>query len=639
MEAGYHNFKKGQDIILLTGLTLFLSLIVNCSTSKPYQLTDVAPKLRAYQGTDLDPYKNNPLQITETKNRKYDDLIKEAHTALSTLEFAEAVAIRADSKKTVGETVQKEMEAAAIVEDDLPKIVANLPDIQTKISELIKDVPNDFDGPMIGRVTRELGELSTSLNTLSVRAPAIQSSLRNLRADANNYADSRSLTKNEDLLQESGENKKEENSTLESNTNGNEDSEKKVEPVQPSKKEKKDEISIKRVNRKTKVTGKANEMIDSEIRKQEDNLSDEEKKDIEYTEQIKKGLVQVFQQEYFKNHRSLEKILSSHPIPRVRAAAALALGRLRAGRVALQTAIDKDGYQVRPSAYKALSEIGDKRSLSYFIAGTKAEDPEVIAVSYEGLGKTKDPAGREMILSSGLNSEYIIIVCSSLRGLAYNHVPADIEIYERFLKSEEPEIKEAVIESLAIHGTRDSLRVLERVVREEPSLSLLAIEKIEKNPNLSATLALIRINENTQDERIAKRIGEALLRRKAFGRYAIILIEDDFLRQEPNERSKPVSYIKAKEIGFVLGETKKEFAVRIGEDILTDKYIQLKMESTLPGARESFVTGWVFYPKLDIIEVKKIGSDGKEGKYSNLKKGKHSNLFNPESDTKSIRKD
>ncbi len=184
MEAGYHNFKKGQDIILLTGLTLFLSLIVNCSTSKPYQLTDVAPKLRAYQGTDLDPYKNNPLQITETKNRKYDDLIKEAHTALSTLEFAEAVAIRADSKKTVGETVQKEMEAAAIVEDDLPKIVANLPDIQTKISELIKDVPNDFDGPMIGRVTRELGELSTSLNTLSVRAPAIQSSLRNLRADA-----------------------------------------------------------------------------------------------------------------------------------------------------------------------------------------------------------------------------------------------------------------------------------------------------------------------------------------------------------------------------------------------------------------------------------------------------------------------
>ncbi|MCZ8341672.1 MAG: HEAT repeat domain-containing protein [Leptospira sp.] len=639
MEAGYHNFRKGQDIILLTGLSLILSLFVNCTTSKPYQLTDVAPKLRAYQGTDLDPYKNNPILITETKNRKYDELIKEAHMALSTLEFAEAVAIRADSKKTVGEPVQKEMEAAAAVEDDLPKIVASLPETQVKLTELIKDVPNDFDGPMIGRVTRELGELSSSLNSISSRAPAIQSSLRNLRADANNYADSQLINKNDETLSDSEKNKKDESTVLDSDPNINGDNDKKIDTVQPAKKEKKTEISIKRVNRKTKVTGKANEMIDSEIRKQEDNLSDEEKKDLEYTEQIKKGLVQVFQQEYFRNHRSLEKILTTHPIPRVRAAAALALGRIRAGRVALQSAIDKDGYQVRPSAYKALSEIGDKRSLSYFIAGTKAEDPEVIAVSYEGLGKTKDPAGREMILSTGLNSEYVIIVCSSLRGLAYNHVPADIEIYERFLKSEEPEIKEAVIESLAIHGTRDSLRVLERVVKEEPTLSLLAIEKIEKNPSLSATLALIRINENSQDERVAKRIGEALLRRKAFGRYAIILIEDDFLRQEPNERSKPVSYIKAKEIGFVLGETKKEFAVRIGEDILTDKYIQLKMESTLPGARESFVSGWVFYPKLDIIEVKKLGSDGKEGKYSNIKKGKHSNLFNPEADTKSNPRD
>lgn len=633
MEAGYHNLKKGQDIIWKFCLCVILSLYIQCSTSKPYQLTDVSPKLQAYQGTELDPLKNNPTSITQTKKRKYDSIIEEAHRAISLLEFAEVVALKADSKKTVNEPVKQEMEAAAIIEEDLPKIISELPDLKADMNTLIQDVPKDFDGPMIGRVTRELGLLLKSLENISDKATAIQTSIRNLRSDANNYADSKTVNSTEEttpLVEEPSildvETSKPEKVSVE-------------EPVKENIKDQKSEISIKRLNRKSKVTGKATEMIEGEVKKQEDTLSDEERKDIEYTEQIRKGLIQVFQWEYFKKGKNLEKILATHPIPRVRAAAALALGRLKTGRGALQMAIDKDGYQVRPSAYKALSEIGDKRSLSYFIAGTKAEDPEVIAVSYEGLGKTKDPAGREMILTTGLASEYVVIVCGSLRGLAYNHVPADIEIYEKFLKSEESEIKEAVIESLAIHGTRDSLRVLERVVKEEPTLSLLAIEKIEKNPNLSATFTLIRLNESLEDERITKRIGEALLRRKAFGRYAIILIEDDFLRKDPNERSKPISYIKAKEIGLVVGETKKEFAVRIGEDILTDKYIQVKMESTLPGSRESYVTGWVFYPKLDIIEVKKLGKENTSGKYSNLKTGKHKNLFNPEAESKNFKKD
>lgn len=618
MELGYQMFQKGQDIIWKGSLWVVLLFYFSCSTSKPFQLTDVSPKYREYQGSDLDPHKSKEVVIPVTKNRKYDSFIEEAHKSIALLEFGENIALRADSKKTVGEPVEKEMQAAAYLEEDLPTIITRLPELIQTNQSLIDSTPNDFDGPAIGRVSRELGIILESLQQYSPKAIGIQNAIRNLRSDSSNYSKGRDIaepeTKTEDPILINSENETPE----------------KPEKVIVKKEDSSNKISIKRLNRKTKVTGKATEQINEMVKKEEEEvLSDEEKKDKEYTEQIRNGLVQVFRWEYYRKPKNLEKIVSTHPIPRVRSAAALALGRLKAGRVTLQTAIDKDGYQVRPAAYKALSDIGDKRSLSYFIAGTKAEDPEVIAVSFEGLGKTKDPAGRELILTQGIASEYVVIVAGSLRGLAYHKLDADVEIFDKFLKSQEQEIKEAAIEALAIHGSRESLRILERVATEEPTLTLMAIDEISKNPSLSATFALIRLNESLTDEKFTKRIGESLLRRKAFGKYAIILIEDDYLRAEPNERSTPISYIKNKEIGLILSETKKEFAVRMGENIVTDKYIQVKMESTLPGAKSAFVTGWVFYPKIDIIEVKQLGSDGNSGKYSQLKKGKHKNLFNP----------
>ncbi|EOQ95210.1 hypothetical protein LEP1GSC195_3247 [Leptospira wolbachii serovar Codice str. CDC] len=611
---------------------MVLVLLISCSTSKPYQLTDVSPKYKEYQGSDLDPHKAKDVIIPVTNNRKYDEFIQEAHKAIALLEFGENVALRADSKKTVGEPVDKEMQAAAYLEEDLPPIIAKLPGLIQTNQDLIDSTPNDFDGPAIGRVSYELGNILDALKQNSPKAIGIHNAIRHLRSDSGNYNQGKDAAEKEIKPVV-------EDPVIKTNEI---DTAKKVEKVIPKKVDTTPKISIKRINRKTKVTGKAKvtEQINELVKKEEEEvLSDEEKKDKEYTEQIRNGLVQVFQWEYYRKPKNLEKILATHPIPRVRSAAALALGRLKAGRLSLQNAIDKDGYQVRPAAYKALSDLGDKRSLSYFIAGTKAEDPEVIAVSYEGLGKTKDPAGREMILTTGLASEYVVIVSGALRGLAYHKLDADVEVFDKFLKSNEQEIKEAALEALAIHGSRESLRILERVVAEEPNLALMAVDEISKNPSLSATFALIRLNEAQTDEKLGKRIGESLLRRKAFGKYAIILIEDDYLRSEPNERSRPVSYIKNKEIGLILSETKKEFAVRIGDDILTDKYIQVKMESTLPGARGAFVTGWVFYPKLDIIEVKQLGSDGITGKYSNLKKGKHNNLFNPIEEIKVPRKD
>lgn len=628
MEIGYQMFQKGQDIIWKRSLWVVLVLLISCSTSKPYQLTDVSPKYKEYQGSDLDPHKSKSVTIPVTNNRKYDEFIQEAHKAIALLEFGENVALRADSKKTVGEPVDKEMQAAAYLEEDLPVVISELPGLIQTNQDLIDSVPNDFDGPAIGRVSYELGNILDSLKQNSPKAIGIQNAIRHLRSDSGNYNQGKDNTE------------KENKPVVEDPiivTNEVETPKK----IIPNKVENLSKISIKRLNRKAKVTGKAKvtDQINESVKKEEEVLSEEEKKDREYTDQIRKGLVQVFQWEYYRKPKNLEKILTTHPIPRVRAAAALALGRLKAGRVSLENAIDKDGYQVRPAAYKALSDIGDKRSLSYFIAGTKAEDPEVIAVSYEGLGKTKDPAGREMILTTGLSSEFVVIVSGALRGLAYHKLDADVEVFSKFLKSNDQDIKVASLEALAIHGSRESLRILEKFVSEEPNMALLAIDEISKNPSLSATFALIRLNESQTDEKINKRIGESLLRRKAFGKYAIILIEDDYLRSEPNERSRPVSYIKNKEIGLILSETKKEYAVRIGEDILTDKYIQVKMESTLPGAREAFVTGWVFYPKLDIIEVKQLGSDGNSGKYSNLKKGKHNNLFNPIEEIKVPKKD
>ncbi|WP_208729566.1 HEAT repeat domain-containing protein [Leptospira congkakensis] len=624
-------FQKGQDIIWKSSLWVVLVLLIGCSSTKPYQLTDVSPKYKEYQGTDLDPNRFKEITIPVTNNRKYDAFIEEAQKATTLLEFAENIALRADSKKTVGEPANQEMQAAAYLEEDLPPVVTKLPELLQTNKDLISSTPNDFDGPAIGRVTNALGNILDSLKQYSPKAIGIQNAIRNIRADSNNYnqkkdivdADIKPVVEDPIIIPEV-------------------ETKKKPEKIIPKKEDNASKISIKRLNRKTKVTGKAKatEQINELVKKEEEEvLSEEEKKDREYTDQIRGGLVQVFQWEYYRKSQNLERILTSHPIPRVRSAAALALGRLKAGRVSLQNAIDKDGYQVRPAAYKALSDIGDKRSLSYFIAGTKAEDPEVIAVSYEGLGKTRDPAGREMILTTGLSSEYVVIVSGALRGLAYHKLDADVEVFDKFLKSNDQEIKEAALEALAIHGSRESLRILEKFVSEEPNMALMTIDEISKNPSLSATFALIRLNESQTDEKLNKRIGESLLRRKAFGKYAIILIEDDYLRAEPNERSRPVSYIKNKEIGLILSETKKEFAVRIGEDILTDKYIQVKMESTLPGARDAFVTGWVFYPKLDIIEVKKLGTDGNTGKYSNLKKGKHNNLFNPIEEIKVPKKD
>ncbi|GBF51284.1 hypothetical protein LPTSP4_28160 [Leptospira ryugenii] len=624
MEVASHKTKLGQDIIWSLCLVPFFLFLIDCTSTRPFQLSDVSPKYAEFQNTDLDPNQGKLQQLYTSKNQVYDSFILKANKAISELEFGENVALQGENKKSFGEDIKLEMTAAGYLTESLPQTVEELPDLLSKCRELIKVAPNDFEGPSLGAVTNELTQIETKLKSLSQKSDRIVQSLKNLRSDSSNYTKNRDLTEaKNDKIQST----KQDPIVVDQPVVLQEE---KLPEDKKDKPDNKSKIRISKLKKNGKVVGTTKELFKEEIKQVEDELSEEEKRENEYTEKIRSGLVEVFKWEYYKNGRNLEKILLTHPIPRVRSAAALALGRLKTGRLSLQKAIDKDGYQVRPSAYKALSEIGDKRSISYFFEGTRAEDIEVIAASFEGLGKTKDPSGRELLLTNGISSEYVVVVASSLRGLGYHQLNSDIPVFERFLKSaEENELRETAIDALAIHGSREALRVLETEFKEQPNFSERILESIGKNKSLSATFALIRLNESTEDPKLTGYIGELLLKRKAFGKYAFITISDDYLRLEPNERSKAISYVKEKDIAVVLKESPKEYSIRINEEIVTDKYYQLKMESSTPGTRGQYVNGWIFGSKLELIEVKSLGAN-KEAKYTNLnKKKKHQNIFNP----------
>ncbi len=630
MAIGSNKSEIRQDIIWWITTCLISLSLFSCATQKEMQLTDISPKYKDFQGTDLDPLVGKKEYLPfKSSNPTYDDYMLAARKSISTIQFAERTALVIEGKRANKQDIQKELNALSILEEDLPSIVSSIPALQQKGNDLYDTVPNDFEGPKIGKISADLNKINDDLKRLAPIAPGILQSILDIKGELKaeeKEANDKALAKSNEIQPTKADPKVE---TLPPPVQKNDKDKKKSWKEFLPPEEKKETLVINKLPNKAKVSGSTKGYLATQAKEIEDEtLTDEEKRERDYNDQIRKGLVEVFKSEYYRSSKNLEKLLLTHPIPRVRSAAALALGRIKSGRATLQKVIDSDGYQVRPAAYKALADIGDKRSLSYFIAGTKAEDPEVVAASFEGIGKCKDPAGRELILNQGITSDYVIIVAGAIRGLGYNDVPADLELIEKFLKSDEEEITEAAVEALALHESREALRILERAVVDFPKLSLKILDEIGKNPKLSATFSLIRLNESSIDETLKTRIGEHLLRRKAFGKYAFILIENDFLRMNPNERSAPMSYIKKGEIGLVLSATKKEFSVRMDESIVTDIYLNLKMESSTPGSKNAYVSGWVFNPKVEIIEIKKLGGSA-SGKYSHIKAGKHQNLFNP----------
>lgn len=72
------------------------------------------------------------------------------------------------------------------------------------------------------------------------------------------------------------------------------------------------------------------------------DLTPQERQEIEYDLLIKKGILAVFRAETEKRYKVLNRIALTHPIPRVRAAAVLAIGRIGKGEVKLYIVLSKE---------------------------------------------------------------------------------------------------------------------------------------------------------------------------------------------------------------------------------------------------------------------------------------------------------
>lgn len=115
--------------------------------------------------------------------------------------------------------------------------------------------------------------------------------------------------------------------------------------------------------------------VSSYERRKRKDLTFKEKQEIDYDLSVKKGILSVFRAETEKRYKTLDRIALTHPIPRVRAAAVLAIGRMGKGGIkTLHQVIEKDGEAVRQAAYRALADIGSPSSLNYFFSGIKSSD-------------------------------------------------------------------------------------------------------------------------------------------------------------------------------------------------------------------------------------------------------------------------
>lgn len=108
--------------------------------------------------------------------------------------------------------------------------------------------------------------------------------------------------------------------------------------------------------------------VSSYERRKRKDLTLKERQEIDYDLSVKKGILTVFRAETEKRYKTLDRIALTHPIPRVRAAAVLAIGRMGKGGIkTLHQVIEKDGEAVRQAAYRALADLGSPSSLNYFL--------------------------------------------------------------------------------------------------------------------------------------------------------------------------------------------------------------------------------------------------------------------------------
>lgn len=618
--------------------TFVILLLSSCASTKRLVLSEVDSKFRNFEGTDLDPLKNKEREIIVTEKPKYDKFIQESNKVILSLQLAERTIDIYNENKQAGKNISREMEAATYLQESLPNQVSSIAQLIISGQEIEKSIEDDFSGVdkgMIPSVGLEIANILKNFADYSPKTANIISEINRIRSDSSNFAESNNnqIASNDSETASNSDSSGMETSLVERELSGQDTiTEKQTETAEPE--------LLPTSDQSNKSKDKSNNFIkklpstyglkikDPRVPNEEEQLTEEEKQIRAYDQKVKEGLISVFRAESANKPLTLIKIMKNHPIPRIRAASAFALGRIRKGRIDLEKTIDTDGFLVRTAAFKSLADIGDKRSLSYFIAGSKSEDSEIKAASFRGLGKTKDPVGRELILGRGLTSELIIVIAESLRGLAQYKVPADVELINRYLSVDESELQQAAIEALVIHNTPESLKSLEESLDKHPKLTFEILDAIGKSKELAATLFLVRASQIYEDERVIDRVGQLLLKRKAFGRYAMVMEDDQSLRISPNERSTPITFVNKSDVGRLNNSTTKRFIVRVGDELLEDIYHNILVEDKIIGSKERYVSGWLFGKKLQLIAINK--PEGKKPAYlKNIQTGKHQNLFEP----------
>ncbi len=367
-----------------------------------------------------------------------------------------------------------------------------------------------------------------------------------------------------------------------------------------------------------------------EKRKRKD-LTPKERQEIEYDLLIKKGILTVFRAETEKRYKVLDRMALTHQIPRVRAAAVLAIGRMGKGGVkTLHHVIERDGEAVRQAAYKALADIGSPSSLDYFFNGIKSNDPDIQFSSWRGMGKTKDPSARDILLRQGIRSSRREIVKASILGLAAFQINEDLKLFKTYLNSDDLELQKIAIEALGVHKTRASLRILEQTLETKPQYVKNIIEAIGQNTSLYGTYSFIRILENSTSDELSQRILAQLHLRKAFYQFGTVNVEGASSQENPYPTSRKLRPLSAGEVGKILKKSDRRFIQKVGDKFAEDHYYLLLLESKNPESYYETFESWVFGGYLKIRTIVPPPKEMKEKKGKRFKR--KPNRFTPASE-------
>ncbi len=608
-------------------LFLLSNFLVSCASTRKLSLSDLDVKFKNYEKSELDPLSNSEKEIPVTNKPVYDTFFEQGNRTILFLQLAEKTIEVYTNHKNENKDISKEMEVALNLQETLPSIIASIPSLIASGEEIQKNIDADFAGTqkaMLPAVSVEITQILKGLGEYSPKSASILEEINRIRSNVDNFSEKKVDEVKEDIKENDSSLVQIEERNIEADRqeDNNVSQLKKRDFINDSPSSNKDFI-YKKISPELGTKIKSPRILD-----ENENLTNEEKLERDYKKEINAGLIRVFQAESINDVASLTKILKNHSIPRIRAASAYALGRLKKGRISLEKAIDTDGFVVRTAAYKSLAEIGDKKSLSYFIEGIRSEDPEIKAASFHGLGKTKDPVGRELILGKGLTSELIIVIAESLRGLAYFKVPVDIDLIQRYISVDEKELQLAAIDALILHNTPESLKSLEDALDKYPKLTNEILDAIGKSKELAATFFLVRASQIYEDEKVIEKVGQLLLKRKAFGDYALVVSNQDSLRMEPNERASSITNINKGDVGILKSSTKKRYVVRIEDELVEDVYRNILVENRILGSKTRYVSGWVFGKKIQLITINKPKGTT-PARLKNIQTGKHQNIFQP----------